>query len=139
MPIDDRTVAVGDVRAGVALLAPDDALTVDDLENVDSEAKRFDRAAELLVAQGFTVVRVPALVLKGAGSYVTYTNALFDRRGDTKIIYLPTYGLPALDAAGEAFWRSHGFEVHPIDVSTIYKLNGSLGCLVNVTRREEHP
>jgi len=139
MPLDDHTVAVGDVRAGAALLGPEDNLTVDDLEDVDAEAKRFDRAATLLVAQGFTVVRVPALVLKGAGSYVTYTNALFDRRGAQKIIYLPTYDLPALDAAGEAFWRSHGYEVHPIDVSTIYKLNGSLGCLVNVTRRAERP
>ncbi len=139
MPLDDHTVAVGDVRAGVALLGPEDNLTVDDLEDVATEAKRFDRAAELLVAQGFAVVRVPALVLKGAGSYVTYTNALFDRRGAQKIIYLPTYDLPALDAAGEAFWRSHGYDVHPIDVSTIYKLNGSLGCLVNVTRRAERP
>ena len=63
--------------------------------------------------------------------------ALFDRRGDTRIIYMPTYRLPALDAAGEAFWRGRGFEVHPIDVSTVYTLNGALGCLVNVLARSE--
>jgi hypothetical protein len=133
MPIDDRTVAVGDVRAGVRLLG-DAPLALDDVE---LQARRFDRAAALLEARGFRVLRVPVAVLEGAGSYVTYTNALFDRRGDTRIIYLPTYDLPALDAAGAAFWRDQGFEVHPIDVSSIYQLNGSLGCLVNVLARGE--
>ena len=135
MPIDDRTVAVGDVRAGVRLLATEPEGADLSLADPEAEAVRFDRAAELLVAKGFRVVRVPAVVLAGAGSYVTYTNALFDRRGDQRIVYLPTYALPALDAAGTAFWQAQGFEVHPIDVSSIYQLNGSLGCLVNVLAR----
>ena len=55
-------------------------------------------AVQLLASHGFQVVRVPALVLAGAGSFVTYTNALFDRRPDGKrVVYLPTYALPALD------------------------------------------
>lgn len=131
MPIDDHTVAVGDIRAGVALLG-DTPLPLDD---IDVEAARFDHAAAELQKQGFKVVRVPALVRAGAGSYVTYTNALFDRRGSQRIIYMPTYALPALDEAGRRFWESQGFEVHPIDVSPIYHLNGSLGCLVNVLAR----
>jgi hypothetical protein len=131
MPIDDHTIAVGDVRAGVRLLG-DTPLPLDDVE---LEAARFDRAAAALAARGFRVVRVPVLVRAGAGSYVTYTNALFDRRGAQRVIYMPTYNLPALDAAGRAFWEAQGFEVHPIDVSAIYHLNGSLGCLVNVLAR----
>jgi N-dimethylarginine dimethylaminohydrolase len=131
MPIDDHTVAVGDIRAGVQLLGS----TPLALDDIDVEATRFDHAADLLAAQGFKVVRVPALVLAGAGSYVTYTNALFDRRGTQKIVYMPTYALPALDDAGKRFWEAQGFEVHPIDVSPIYRLNGSLGCLVNVLAR----
>jgi hypothetical protein len=131
MPIDDHTVAVGDIRAGVQLLGS----TPLALDDVDVEAARFDHAAEQLAARGFKVVRVPALVLAGAGSYVTYTNALFDKRGAQKIVYLPTYALPALDEAGKRFWQAQGFEVHPIDVSPIYRLNGSLGCLVNVLAR----
>ena len=131
VPLDDHTVAVGDIRAGVALLA-DDALVLDD---VALQARRFDRAAELLAARGFHVVRVPVLVLAGGGSFVTYTNALFDRRGDQRIVYLPTYAQPALDDAGQKFYESQGFEVHRIDVSPIYRLNGSLGCLVNVLMR----
>ena len=131
MPIDDHTVAVGDIRAGVQLLG-DTPLALDD---VDVEAARFDKAAELLAAKGFTVVRVPALVLAGAGSYVTYTNALFDVHDGHRIVYMPTYALPALDAAGQRFWEGQGFVVKPIDVSPIYRLNGSLGCLVNVLAR----
>lgn len=135
MPIDDHTVAVGDIREGVRLLG-DTPLPLDD---IDTEAARFDRAAAALAKAGFRVLRVPALVRAGAGSYVTYTNALFDRRGDQRIIYMPTYDLPALDAAGQAFWEAQGFEVHPIDVSAIYHLNGSLGCLVNVLARGPSP
>lgn len=132
VPLDDRTVAVGDVRAGVALLG-ESPLALDD---VDVQAPRFDRAAAQLAAHGFQVVRVPALVLAGGGSFVTYTNALFDRRADgTRVVYLPTYALPALDAAARRFYEAHGFEVRPIDVSSIYRLNGSLGCLVNVLAR----
>jgi hypothetical protein len=132
MPIDDHTVAVGDIKAGVALLG-DTPLALDD---IDVEAARFDKAAALLAAKGFKVVRVPALVLAGAGSYVTYTNALFDVQGGHRVVYMPTYALPALDTAGQKFWEAQGFEVHPIDVSPIYRLNGSLGCLVNVLARK---
>jgi hypothetical protein len=140
VPIDDHTVAVGDIRAGLALLAHEPAGAELELDDADVEARRFDHAAELLAAKGFRVVRVPALVLAGAGSYVTYTNALFDRKPDgTRIVYLPTYSLPALDQAAQRFYEQLGFEVHPIDVTPIYRLNGSLGCLVNVLARKEMP
>jgi len=137
VPLDDRTIAVGDVRAGVALLAREPAGAELELDDVAVEARRFDHAAQLLAARGFRVVRVPALVLRGAGSYVTYTNAVFDREGSQRVVYLPTYSLPALDAAAKTFYESQGFVVHPIDVTPIYRLNGSLGCLVNVLARRE--
>jgi hypothetical protein len=136
MPLDDHTIAVGDIRAGVALLAREPAIATMALDDVEVEAQRFDRAAALLATRGFRVVRVPVLVLAGAGSYVTYTNALFDRAADGKrVVYMPTYSLPTLDQAALAFYEAQGFEVHPIDVTPIYRLNGSLGCLVNVLAR----
>ncbi len=135
VPLDDTTIAVGDVRAGIALLAHEPAGADLQLDDLETEARRFDRAAELLAARGFKIVRVPVLVLAGAGSYVTYTNALFDRRGAKRIVYMPTYSLPALDTAAQRFYEAQGFEVHPIDVTPIYRLNGSLGCLVNVLAR----
>jgi len=135
VPLDDRAVLVGDVRLGRQLggrelddlaLDPDEAL----------HAARFDRAAALLAARGFRVIRAPVVVLAGAGSYITYTNALFDRDAAGPVVYLPTYALPTLDGAATRLYESLGYRVVPIDVSTIYQLNGSLGCLVNVMARD---
>src|SRR5262249_36768021 len=124
-------VLVGDVRAGLALAG--DAVAHD--ADVEGHAARFDHVAELLAARGFHVTRVPVVVLPGAGSYVTYTNALFDRDAAGPVVYLPTYQLPALDDAATRIYQGLGYRVVPIDVSTIYTLNGSLGCLVNVMDR----
>jgi N-dimethylarginine dimethylaminohydrolase len=135
VPLDDREVLVGDVRLGHRLAGADlEKLDVDPDEAL--HAARFDRVAELLSARGFRVTRVPVIVLAGAGSYVTYTNALFDRDAAGPVVYLPTYDLPALDAAATRQYESLGYRVVPVDVSTIYTLNGSLGCLVNVMARD---
>ena len=130
VPLDDHRALVGDVRAGQAL-APDAPADPDR----DGLAARFDRVATLLAARGFAVTRIPVVVLPGAGSYITYTNALFDRDAAGPVVYLPTYRVPALDAAATALYRDLGYRVVPIDVSTIYQRNGSLGCLVNVLAR----
>jgi hypothetical protein len=139
VPLDDRTVAVGDERAALALT---DAAHVDreDLgldPDVDTQIRRFDHAAELLAARGFHVVRFPALVLEGGRTFVTYTNALFDRaaQGTQRVVYLPTYQIPALDDEAARQYAALGYTVHRIDVSSIYHANGSLGCLVNVIAR----
>jgi hypothetical protein len=131
VPLDDHRALVGDVRAGLALAG--DAVAHD--PDVDTQAARFDRAAAELVAAGIAVERIPVVVLPGAGSYVTYTNAVFDRDAAGPVVYLPTYELPALDARAMAIYQGLGYRVAPIDVSTVYTMNGSLGCLVNVMER----
>jgi hypothetical protein len=131
VPLDDRHALVGDVREGLALAG--DGVAHD--PDVATQAARFDRVAMLLAARGIAVTRVPVVVLPGAGSYVTYTNALFDRDASGPIVYLPTYEQPALDARAAEIYRQLGYRVVPIDVSTIYTLDGSLGCLVNVMER----
>jgi hypothetical protein len=130
VPLDDRRVLVGDVRLGQKL-APE--VTADPA--ISAHAARFDRVAAQLSERGFAVTRIPVVVLPGAGSYVTYTNALFDRDAAGPIVYLPTYRIPALDRAATDSYTALGFRVVPIDVSTVYTLNGSLGCLVNVMAR----
>jgi len=136
VPLDDRTVVVGDARLGRRLagaafeeLGPD--------PDLELHAARFDRAAAQLAARGFSVVRAPVVVLAGAGSYVTYTNALFDHDSRGPVVYLPTYDVPALDRAATELYEGLGLRVVPIDVSTVYRLNGSLGCLVNVMARDD--
>jgi N-dimethylarginine dimethylaminohydrolase len=135
VPLDDHTVVVGDARLGRRLAgAAYDGLGPD--PDFELHAARFDRAAAQLAARGFQVVRAPVVVLAGAGSYVTYTNALFDRDAHGPVVYLPTYDEPALDRAATELYESLGVRVVPIDVSTVYRLNGSLGCLVNVMARD---
>jgi N-dimethylarginine dimethylaminohydrolase len=131
VPLDDHRALVGDPRLGREL-APTVAADAD----VERHAARFDRVARELVDRGFTVTRVPVVVLPGAGSYVTYTNAVFDRDASGPVVYLPTYRVPVLDERATKTYESLGYRVVPIDVSTIYKLNGSLGCLVNVMARD---
>jgi len=131
VPLDDHAVVVGDVRLGRAIgpeVPADPAFEL--------QAARFDRVASLLAARGFSVTRIPVVVLPGAGSYVTYTNAVFDRDPLGPIVYLPTYRLPALDRAAAQTYARLGYRVIPIDVSTMYTMNGSLGCLVNVMARD---
>lgn len=130
MPLDEHRILVGDPRLG-AKLAPE----VEADGAFADHVARFDNVASLLAAQGFEVTRIPVIVLPGAGSYVTYTNALFDRDASGPIVYLPTYGIPELDDTATELYESLGYRVIEIDVSTIYRLNGSLGCLVNVMAR----
>jgi hypothetical protein len=135
VPLDDGTVVVGDARLGRRLAGDAyDGLGAD--PDFELHAARFDRAAAQLAARGFRVVRAPVVVLEGAGSYVTYTNALFDRDAGGPVVYLPTYDVPALDRAAAELYAALGLRVVPIDVSTVYQLNGSLGCLVNVMARD---
>ena len=131
VPLDDDEVLVGDVRRGVALAAG----AVPSDPDIEGMATRFDRVAALLADKGFRVTRIPVVVLPGKGSYVTYTNALFDRDDGGKVVYLPTYRVAALDGEARRIYEGLGYRVVPIDVSTIYTLNGSLGCLVNVMGR----
>ena len=131
VPLDDHRALVGDVRAGLALAG--DAVPHD--PDVATQAERFDRVAAILATDGVAVERIPVVVLPGGGSYVTYTNAMFDRDTAGPVVYLPTYRLPALDARATAIYQSLGYSVVPIDLSSMYTLNGSLGCLVNVMER----
>lgn len=138
VPLDDQRVLVGDVALGQRLLAAEtvrSGATVPVDADVAGHARRFDHVAALLTARGFAVSRIPVVVLPGAGSYVTYTNALFDRDARGPVVYLPTYRLPALDDDAAARYRALGYRVVPIDVTSVYQLNGSLGCLVNVMAR----
>lgn len=131
VPLDDHRVLVGDPRLGNAL----SPATLADAD-LAGHVARFDRVAHDLAQKGFLVTRVPVVVLPGAGSYVTYTNAVFDRDADGPIVYMPTYGIPALDNAAEDAYLSLGYRVTTIDMTSIYRMNGSLGCLVNVMARD---
>ncbi len=117
VPLDDNSALVGDVRSGMALNHGAGAVPAD--PDVELMAARFDRVAALLSAHGMKVTRIPVVVLPGAGSYVTYTNALFDRQErPTRSSTCPPTRAPALDDAAAHVYQQLGYEVIPVDVST---------------------
>lgn len=99
-------------------------------------ADRLDRVAQALIARGIRVHRVPVLV---AGEdmdlpVISYTNVLLERR-PVRVVLLPEYGIPSLDAAARQAWTALGYAVRPIDVSRIADLGGAVRCLTQVLER----
>jgi len=48
---------------------------------------------------------------------------------------MPSYGVPELDSAAAKAYRSQGFDVKPVPVASVFRLCGTIGCLVNVLGR----
>ena len=134
-PLGNRTVLVGDPAAGLTLL-PKNAQLPLPVDKRPASHKRFEFVAQALTRAGFRVVRVPLVPLSDGVTYVTYNNAIVERRADGRLhAYVPQFGLAALDAAGRAAFTSQGVVVYPIDVRRIYRHNGTVRCLVNVLAR----
>jgi hypothetical protein len=134
-PLGNRTVLVGDPTAGLKLLPPNAQLPLP-VDRRPASHKRFEFVAQALVRAGFRVIRVPLVPLSDGVTYVTYNNAVLERRSDGRLhAYVPQFGLSALDAAGRAAFETQGVVVHPIDVRRIYRHNGTVRCLVNVLLR----
>lgn len=146
LPMGGRTVIVGD--ADLAVNALREAGAIDPahgdqpvLPDVGGRPLRLDLRAtrlaeirnvgEILEERGYTVVRVPALPSSdGAYIYVSYTNAMVERRDGVVRVYMPTYGIPALDRLAHTVIASMGARVFPIRVERIFRMGGTLGCLV---------
>jgi hypothetical protein len=136
-PLGDGVVLVGDPLAGLTLL-PKGARLPRPVARDSATLARFQGIARDLRELGFTVKGVPLVPLSDGLTYVTYNNALLERRADGRLhAYVPQFGIATLDAAGRAAYVREGVVVHPVDVSRIYRHNGTVRCLVNVLRRGE--
>ena len=70
-------------------------------------------------------------------TYLTYVNVIIDQQGTRRIVYMPIYrGAEGLNAAAMAVWKKLGFEVRPVDCTSVFRNFGSLHCLVNVLRKK---
>lgn len=130
-PLDSKTVIVGDPDLGRQLWKPN-PLGKPDFSN--SVVEPFRRAAREFEKAGFQVIRAPLIVF-GPQVYLTYTNGLFESRGDRKVAYVPVYGVPRLDDAGLQAYRTAGWETRPVRVEPVFRFRGTIGCLVNVLER----
>ena len=96
----------------------------------------FDAVAAQCAATGYEVTRIPTVLARDGRTYLTYANVLLDQQGPRRIVYLPFYqGVERLNAAARAVWESLGYEVRPIDCTSVYRHFGCLHCLVNVLGR----
>ena len=110
-PLDDRRVVVGKSDGPLA--------------------ERLEHVAETLKARGFDVHRSPLLSTEEEYAWITYNNNVISG----KTIYLPVYGIE-LDRKATELYESFGFRVVPVDVRGIYRLGGTLRCLMHVLDRE---
>jgi hypothetical protein len=99
---------------------------------------KFDAVAALCRQNNYRVVRIPVVPAKAGKMYMTYVNVILDRTPAGKpLVYMSSFGgQEALNHAAAAVWSSVGYEVRPIDCSTVWDKGGTLHCLVNVFQRE---
>lgn len=135
-PLGDGRVAVASPRLGEQLYRalPREEQTVELLDDL-AEVERFERVADDLRAQGFAVVEVPLLLTAASRVYVSYNNALLERRDGVGIVYMPVYGIEAMDRAAADLFHDLGWRVEPVRVDDVYTHTGSLRCLVGVVSR----
>jgi hypothetical protein len=127
MPLDEQTVVVGRVVEG----------PFDLFESCNGIALAW-------TTLGYRVVRLPLAQTehelndspgKMRKVLTTYTNVLIEDRDGRRRVYMPVYGVDALDREAEMTYRNLGFDVRMINFSSLLPLNGSIRCFVNVLRR----
>ena len=54
-----------------------------------------------------------------------------------RIVYMPVYeNQDAMNAAATKVWETLGYEVRPVDCTTVFQRGGTLHCLVNIMQRQ---
>lgn len=137
---DQNTVMLGDPIAGGDLLekcqqqTPLVALPSFDTWTIAAQqvvAPQYEEVWRELHQRGLRVLRVP--ILHGEqGGVLTWNNALVERRGAERRVYLPVYGVPLLDDEAARAFRDAGSRVFAIDVSGIAPDGGTVRCITNV-------
>lgn len=142
MPAGDRTMLVGDPAAARRLLAEWPKRDLAALcppggpDFSEAAIARFDAVARQCREAGYRVVRIPIVPGRDGRTYVTYLNAILDRRSGRRIVYMPVFsGAEMLNRAAEQVWAGLGYEVRAVNCGACYRHFGSLRCLVNVLRR----
>lgn len=134
-PLGDNRVAVADPFLGLELYRRDPAGEPVDVEVDTARYEPFQNVIRCLEQKGFQVVHVPFLLTRTPRVYVSYNNVILEQRDGEKRVFLPVYGIPALDrAAGEVF-AGQGWRVVPVRVARLYRHTGALRCQVGIIKR----
>jgi hypothetical protein len=96
----------------------------------------LDKVAAQLEREGYAVTRIPIVPGTDGKTFLTYVNVIMDQRDGQRVVYLPQYqGQDALNREAVRVWRALGYEVRPVDGTTLYPNFGTLHCVVNVLKR----
>jgi N-dimethylarginine dimethylaminohydrolase len=137
--VGNNTMLVGDPRLGQPFAKPNWDLPGGPDFTPETQA-RFDAIANQCMAAGYRVIRIPTVPARDGRTYYTYCNVLIDAQSGRRVVYLPTYrGTESMTAAARAVWEGLGYEVVPIDCTSVYRHFGCLHCLVNVLHRSDGP
>ncbi|MDQ7826141.1 MAG: hypothetical protein RDV48_25285 [Candidatus Eremiobacteraeota bacterium] len=110
-------------------------------EGAEAFQHNFDAVAKDMEARGFRVIRAPYLRQPYVGvPIVTYNNVMMESYkspdgSQVKRVYLPVYGIKALDTFAQSIYREQGFEVIPIPSSAISGMQGAVRCLTQAIER----
>jgi hypothetical protein len=111
--------------------------------NTPEKQADYDATARELSDAGYEIERMPALMgLRTTWSvpYLTYNNCMMEsyteNGAEVRKVYLPQYGCAPLDQAAEKIYRANGFEVVPLDMGAISKLEGAIRCSSYALERE---
>lgn len=98
----------------------------------------FELIRQQLTNAGCDVHRVPCLVTPSeyGQPMVSYNNVIVEFNAGKPRVLLPQYGIDALDVSAVAVYETLGFEVTPIDMSSVRDLHGAVRCMVAVLARE---
>ncbi len=134
-PLGDKRVAVADPWLGLETYRNNPAGEAVEVETDLAKYEPFRIVRQCLERQGFQIVPIPLLLTRTPRVFVSYNNVILERRDGEKRVYMPVYGVPALDrSAGEAF-EKEGWQVIPVRVAKLYRHTGSLRCQVGIIRR----
>lgn len=134
-PLGNKRVAVADPWLGLETYRQNPSGETVEVETDLSKYEPFRIVRQHLERQGFQTVPIPLLLTKTPRVFLSYNNVILERCGGEKRVYMPIYGVPALDqSAGEAF-EKEDWHVIPVRVAKLYRHTGSLRCQVGIIRR----
>jgi hypothetical protein len=97
----------------------------------------YEQIAGQLAAAGFRVERLP--ILHGErldearrGVVLNWNNVVTLDTAEGRQVFVPRYGVPALDRLAHEAWARWGFAVRPIHVRGTVVYGGAVRCVVNV-------
>lgn len=161
-PIGENKVLVGDPRLAIEAfqkLSPEERARVNaemaaqagiegspdligqliEVNGTPEAQANYDSVARQMAGEGYEVERIPSMIgLRTTWSlpYLTYNNCMQEVYGDVRKVYLPTYGCEPLDKMAVETYQRNGFEVVPLEMAAISKLEGAIRCSTYAVERE---